>query len=204
LSGKIPETSDFFEFLFSIKRDPWNYENSPYEKEKYQTTLSALPREKYRRVLEVGCAIGVFTQMLKDRAESILAVDVSSKAVDAAIIRNQGNNKIEFKKMDVEKEEPGELFDLIVCSEVLYYLDDTDRIAGVRDRFIRWVEPGGQILLVHMRRQADDDSGFPANFLGYPSLGANTVHGVFNDSPFLKLIKEIKKPLYTVSIYEHI
>jgi SAM-dependent methyltransferase len=204
LSGKVPEAVDFFEILFSIKKDPWNYKNSIYEQEKYKNTLSILPHVKCNRALEVGCAIGVFTEMLANRAKSLLAVDVSAKAIEAASAANKNNKDIEFLEMDIEKDEPDGLFDLIVCSEVLYYLNEKERIANVRDRFIRWTQPGGHILLAHMRRKTDDDSGFPANFMRYPSIGAKTVHGVFYDSPLLKPIRELKQPFYTVSLYEKI
>ena len=67
-----------FEDVFAVD-DPWEY-GSAYEQRKYKETLALLPRHM-GSALEVGCAEGVFTQMLAERADRLLAVDVSQTAI---------------------------------------------------------------------------------------------------------------------------
>jgi len=191
----------FFDILYILKKDPWNYQNSEYEKEKYQNTIDTLKGCRYKRILEVGCSEGIFTGMLSEIGDEITAIDISPVALKRAKERNRDCGNISFCCMDVEKEEPGGKFDLIICSEVLYYLDDVERIAGIRDRFISWLEDNGYILLVHMRRLADDESGHPPSPLGYPSMGAKTVHKIFSDCENLDLVSENLQDLYTISFF---
>ena len=62
----------YFEQIYARKRDPWDFESSKYEKMKYEATLAALPRDRYRCGLEVGCSIGVLTKLLQSDAMSFL------------------------------------------------------------------------------------------------------------------------------------
>src|SRR5215207_10945014 len=75
---------EYFENLYNQSPDPWGFETSPYEREKYERTLGVLQGRRYQRALEVGCSIGVFTTMLAPLCDELLAVDVSEKAVAAA------------------------------------------------------------------------------------------------------------------------
>ncbi|MCE1248717.1 MAG: nodulation S family protein [Firmicutes bacterium] len=201
LKKETPECSDFFESLYSLKKDPWNYENSEYEKEKYRRTLEILCDIPFETVLEAGCSEGVFTRMMSCICKTMTAADISQTAIDRAKEKNSDRCNIEFIQMDIEKEELSGKWDLIVCSEVLYYMDKPERIAAVRDKFISALNPGGHILLVHMRRLSDDDSGHPAPITGYPSLGAKTVHGVFRESQKLKAIREDVQDMYVISLF---
>ena len=75
---------EYFDELYARSRDPWSFETSEYERNKYERTLSVLARRRYRRALEVGCSIGVFTAMLAPLCDELLAVDVSEKAIAVA------------------------------------------------------------------------------------------------------------------------
>ncbi|MCA1716281.1 MAG: nodulation S family protein [Actinobacteria bacterium] len=77
---------EYFDELYAQSRDPWDFETSEYERDKYERTLSVLARRQrsYRRALEVGCSIGVFTAMLAPLCGELLAVDVSEKAITVA------------------------------------------------------------------------------------------------------------------------
>lgn len=200
--GKMTDPCMFFDSLYRLKADPWNYSKSQYEIKKYGETLEIMVGQKYNRILEVGCAEGVFTRMLKDRGESILAVDVSETALERAQKRNSDIPCVQFRKLNIYEEEPGEKFDLIICSEVLYYLDDPQCITAARERFISWLNKGGHILLVHMRRLSDDNSGHKSTVTGLPRIGAKTVHDIFHNSDKLELLKENLQPMYRISLYQ--
>lgn len=141
-------TPEYFEEIYQRNSDPWDFARSDYEHQKYQATLSVLPAEKYDSAFEIGCSIGVLTAQLAPRAAQLLSVDVSRLALDQAVLRCRDLLNVRFETMQIPNEFPTENFDLIVVSEVGYYLAPTDwQIAA--DKIIRHTNPGGNIVLVH-------------------------------------------------------
>ncbi|MFC6269861.1 SAM-dependent methyltransferase [Frigoriflavimonas asaccharolytica] len=68
---------DYFEKVYAANEDPWDFETSAYEAEKYAATITALPKDKYKNALEIGCSIGVLTELLAKKCEKLLSIDVS-------------------------------------------------------------------------------------------------------------------------------
>lgn len=117
---------EYFEKVYEANNDPWDFASSEYEAEKYAATLDALPKKKYDSAFEIGCSIGVLTERLAKRCGGLLAVDVSEKALAQAKKRCESFKNIRFEKMDIAKKFPDEKFDLILVSEVGYYLSKED------------------------------------------------------------------------------
>ena len=145
---------EYFEALYREKGDPWEFETSPYEAAKYARTLDALPAEHFGKILEVGCANGVLTAKLGARCDDLLAVDVSDTALTAAGERCADQPHIRFEKRQLPGEAPDERFDVILLSEVVYYLgrDDVERLADYLKRALR---SGSYLLLVHWTGETD-------------------------------------------------
>jgi SAM-dependent methyltransferase len=139
---------EYFDHVYQANRDPWNFESSPYEREKYAATLAALPRPHYAEVFEIGCSLGVLTAQLAPRCGHLMAVDVSEAALVQARARCAGLPQVEIRQLRVPAEFPNQLFDLIVLSEVGYYWAPAD-LARATDQLIAGLNPGGQLLLVH-------------------------------------------------------
>lgn len=120
-----------FERLYEASPDPWGYRDSDYEREKYARTLAALPARPLGAVLEVGCSIGVFTERLASRCKHLVAVDFSALALQLAggRLRNRGN--VRLVQGSFPEEAPPGPWDVVVCSEVLYYLDERALHAAV-------------------------------------------------------------------------
>jgi 2-polyprenyl-3-methyl-5-hydroxy-6-metoxy-1,4-benzoquinol methylase len=196
--------ASFFELMYRCKKDPWNYSSSDYEKRKYKETLEAVSGKRFERILEVGCAEGVFTHMLAPYGEEVLAVDISKTALERAKCRNRSNKNVGFDCLNIENDRLNGKFDLILCSEILYYLDTQERIEKVRDKLTEHLKPGGYFLLTHMRLLKEDESGHPTPVTGLPRIGAKTVHGVFRQSEKLKVIYENIKSLYVITLLEKI
>ncbi|MBH8560130.1 class I SAM-dependent DNA methyltransferase [Hymenobacter negativus] len=139
---------EYFDHVYQANRDPWNFETSPYEREKYATTLAALPRPRYAEVFEIGCSLGVLTAQLAPRCGHLLAVDVSEAALAQARARCANLPQVEIRQLRVPEEFPRQSFDLIMLSEVGYYWSPAD-LARAADLLIAGLNPGGQLLLVH-------------------------------------------------------
>ncbi|HVJ19537.1 MAG TPA: class I SAM-dependent methyltransferase [Polyangiaceae bacterium] len=139
----------FFDALYQQDVDPWNFESSDYEARKYDETLAALPRQRYRNAFELGCSIGVLTKRLAERCDSLLAVDCSPLALERAIARCSGLDNVRFERMNVPREYPRDAsFDLILLSEIAYYWSRPD-LKRVFERVVEQLRVGGHVLLVH-------------------------------------------------------
>ena len=123
----------FFEDLYERSEDPWSFATSDYERRKYAHTLSSLGAPRFERALEIGCSIGVFTELLASVTGELVAIDVSERALARARRRLHGRRGVRFVRASFPEEMPAGHWDLIVCSEILYYLD-RDAFALAVDR----------------------------------------------------------------------
>jgi SAM-dependent methyltransferase len=140
----------YFEALYRSGDDPWQFRTRPYEARKRQITMAVLPDPNYRAVFEPGCSIGLLTAMLAERSERVLAMDVSTQALEVA--RRGLPSGVEFREGAIPGDWPEEQFDLVMLSEVAYYLDveDCRRMAG------RAATSTRDLVAVHWRHPVDD------------------------------------------------
>ncbi len=139
--------SAYFEALYAADPDPWRFATSDYERQKYAATLDALPPGRFARALEVGCSIGILTRQLARRCDALLSIDVAAAAL-AQARTNCPDANVAFEQRRIPAEWPDGDFDLIVFSEVLYYLDRAD-LASVAARTVACLPPSGVVLMVH-------------------------------------------------------
>lgn len=140
--------------VFSRGRDPYQYNQNPYERSRLEGMAAALGDRSFKNALEVGSAEGVFTRELSRMAAKIIGLELSPVALARSRETFEGNTQISFVEADVRIWEPeGEgLFDLIVLGDVLYYMDKPivrKEFERVFKRLVGWVEPNGLILLAH-------------------------------------------------------
>lgn len=185
---------DYFDNLYSADSDPWKFETSEYEASKYAATVAALPKQRYRAALEIGCSIGVLTTHLAERCDSLLSVDVSQKAMERAIQRCQNLPQVNFQLMGVPNEYPTGLFDLTLVSEVGYYWS-WDDLKKAQQLIIEHLEPGGHLLLVHWTLYARD----------YP-LSGDEVHDSFLErtSSDLRHLGGRREEQYRLDLFERV
>lgn len=145
-SASLPP--DYFEEMYAANPDPWDFETSEYEAKKYADTVGALPRSHYRSAFEIGGSIGVLTEKLAGRCQSLLSIDVSTHAQARAKERCARLSHVEFEIMQVPHNYPDRTFDLTVVSEVGYYWDRAD-LQIAQQKIAEHLEPGGHLLLVH-------------------------------------------------------
>ena len=187
-------TSDFFEALYQQNSDPWQFETSEYEAQKYLATLAALPHPLYQSGFEIGGSIGILTEKLADRCQSLLSVDVSAIAQSQAIKRCYRLTNIDFQMMSVPQEFPDKSFDLIVLSEVGYYWCRED-LEKAQNLMLDRLEPQGHLLLVHW---TVDARVLP--------LTGHQVHDTFLElvPTRLKQLKSLSTTEYRLDLFEKI
>lgn len=144
-----------FERLYQSNPDPWNFQTSPYEQEKYHRTVAALGDKRFAAGLEVGCSIGILTRMLADRCDRLVGVDIVEAPLRAAMARCADQQHVRFERMSVPAAWPTGTFDLIVFSEVLYFLSTPD-IERCVERVTTSLMPAGTVVLVNWLGTTDD------------------------------------------------
>jgi cyclopropane fatty-acyl-phospholipid synthase-like methyltransferase len=139
---------EYFDALYTADPDPWKFAASPYERDKYTLTLNAMPKPRYRSALEVGCSIGVLTRSLASRCDTLIAIDAAQTPLLEARRRCADLPGVRFEHMFVPDQWPDGVFELILLSEVVYYLsrDDVGRLAA---KVINSLPKGGSVILVH-------------------------------------------------------
>lgn len=175
---------DFFDGVYAADPDPWRFASSEYEREKYAASLAALPARRFTAALEVGCSIGVLTGALAQRCDSLLALDVAAAAL-ARARENCPAAHVTFAERRAPEEWPEGRFDLIVLSEVLYYLDAPD-IARVAALSRAALLPGGSVLLVHYLGETD-----------YPMTG-DAAAEAFMAAAALPVRRQSRAPMYRI------
>jgi SAM-dependent methyltransferase len=165
--------ASYFDAMYAGAPDPWGFTSRWYERRKYALTMAALPRERYRRGFEAGCSIGVLTALLAERCDALLACDVASAAVDAARQRVAAYDDVDVIQLALPAAWPDGRFDLIVVSEVGYYLSPED-LEVLVTRCVDSLEPGGSLVAVHWRHPVAD----------YPLRG-DDVHAAIRRRPEL-------------------
>ena len=183
----------YFESLYQRQPDPWGYETSPYELQKYADTVAALPQQSYQSGLEIGGSIGVLTQRLAPYCQALLSLDVSPTAQARARQRLSGMPHVQLEIMQVPDQFPDRAFDLILMSEVGYYLCETD-LEITKQQILQALVPGGHLLLLHWLERADDFQ-----------LSGEQVHDCFLAAKTcLKPLVSLRRPQYRLDVLERL
>ncbi|HEX5407810.1 MAG TPA: class I SAM-dependent methyltransferase [Pseudonocardiaceae bacterium] len=127
--------------------DPWGVATKWYERRKRAMVLAALPNQRYGTAVEPACGTGFLTRELAGRCDRVLASDPVPSAV-----RRCREHTADLSNVDVSigtlPDLPPEPADLVVFSEILYYLGDDDLTASVAAA-VELLRPGGQLIAVH-------------------------------------------------------
>lgn len=133
--------------LYTGSDDPWQTHSSAYEQMKFAQTVASLPRPRYRLGFEVGCGAGALTAHLAARCETLIAIDCTAAAIAAAKARSMLGNT-EFIEGAVPENWPAQPPDLVILSEVLYFMTD-DENAGLATRLALDCTPDSHVVLVN-------------------------------------------------------
>ena len=190
-TGRRPTSldPDYFKGMYATDPDPWRFATSAYERDKYAATLEGLPRPRYASGLEVGCSIGVFTRQLCSRCDTLIGLDVVPSVLESARARCADCPKVSFMLAAVPGAWPDGQFDLIVMSEVAYYLDRADLtrlVARVEGALL----PDGDIVLVHW-----------LGITHYPLSGDEAAEGFIADARgFARVFKQSRTAEYRLDV----
>jgi amino acid adenylation domain-containing protein len=119
-------------------------------------TVARIRRLMPRRVLEIGCGVGLLLQQLAPDCEVYRGVDFSAAAVEHLHdwIRTQpGLQHVQLERssaLDLDAALPGG-YDTIILNSVIQYFPDIDYLQAVLERAAGWLAPGGRIFVGDVR-----------------------------------------------------
>ncbi len=145
---EAPNDPDEFDALFAQDADPWQYDVAPYEQVRFARTIAALGGRRFHQGLEIACAAGVLTERLAQCCDHLIAVDASRAALAHARRRLQPWPHVDIRLARMPDDLPAGRFDLIMLSDVLYYLG----LRGVIDfvgTVLHRTNPGAMVVLVN-------------------------------------------------------
>lgn len=168
-----------FTELYRGSPDPWRVRSRWYERRKRALALAALPRERYGGVLEPACGNGAFTRELAARCDRLRAFDPVHAATEAARQATADLPHVEIGTGALPGALDADDADLVVHSEILYYLDDGE-LAETLDRTAGALRHGGHVLAVHWKPWAPeaprDGAGAHRHLLAHPAFEPLVAH----------------------------
>ena len=109
--------------LYAGTDDPWSFRSSAYEVERLDAVAATLPRARYAAALEIGCGNGELGRRIAPRCGSYTGLDAVPSALAAARTAMPGARLFEAFLPCPLPAAPGGAYDLILLSEILYFLD---------------------------------------------------------------------------------
>ena len=168
MSNSAAVDAGYFERLFASDEDPWAFKSRWYEVRKRALTLACLPAARYASAYEPGCANGEFSAALADRCDALLVSDGNDKAVEIARRRLAAAPHVTVERGWVPEDWPSASFDLIVLSELGYYLDARS-LPALASKARESLRAGGTVVACHWRARIDGCL-----------LGGDAVHAVLD------------------------
>ncbi len=136
--------------LYADTSDPWGFEHSDYEQKKFAATRKALSRPRYACVFELGCGNGQLARHLEQMSGRYVGMDAVGIAVEAA---RRAVPTASFIQNFYPCPLPDEDFDLLIVSEILYFLDEGSLRRLASEITTRW--PEAEVLCVSWLGETD-------------------------------------------------
>ncbi|WP_229679670.1 bifunctional PIG-L family deacetylase/class I SAM-dependent methyltransferase [Agrococcus terreus] len=141
-----------FDDRYLAEGDPWATRTSWYERRKRAAVLAALPQERYRFAVEVGCGTAALTAQLAERCERALGVDASLPGLAEARRTLAGLPNAWVEHRAAADGLPVGDPDLVVLSELGSYLEP----AELRGLVVQARDRGAHLVLCHWRGEGAD------------------------------------------------
>ena len=183
-------TIDDFEARYRSDPDPWSYESSDYERAKYEATLNACGPGPATSAIELGASVGVFTELLAPRCLSLTTVDAAPTAVAIARRRLAGHPHVTVLLGQIPGGIPPSAYDLVIASEILYYLEPK-LLDRTFDRLRGCLVVGGRLVAVHWRPPGPERP-----------FSADEVHTLLHEQQWLRSVHSDSTPDYLLDVLE--
>lgn len=143
--------------LYAAHADPWGHLTRPYEHAKHRDTVAAAGPGPVEEAIEIGCGNGALSLRLAPLCRRLTAIEAIPAALATARARLDAHRHVTLLPGIAPRDLPEMRPDLVVLSEVLYFLEarDIDALAawirarsapGCRLVVVNWTGPTGEAL----------------------------------------------------------
>ena len=164
MTARLPDA--YFDRMYEASADPWQLQERWYEQRKFAITLALLPLPRFRHAYEPGCSVGVLTEQLAGRCDHVTATDLVPAALETTgrrLTKAGLDEHVTLLRRSLDEDWPAADFDLIVLSEVGYYLEAAT-MREILDRELPRLSNPATIIAAHWRHRVED----------YPMTGDET------------------------------
>jgi SAM-dependent methyltransferase len=151
--------------LYARTDDPWEVGAPCCEAERIDAVARALPRPRYQAALDIGCGNGELARRIAPRCVTYTGLDAVPAALAAARRAVPGARFVRAFLPCALPEAPRGAYDLVMLSEMLYFLD-RDAIADLAGR-IDDGHPESDVIVVTWRGPTGHTLGGDSAFAAY-------------------------------------
>ncbi|MFC4307450.1 amino acid adenylation domain-containing protein [Steroidobacter flavus] len=119
-------------------------------------TVERIRALKPRRLLEIGCGVGLLVQQLAPQCEEYIGADFSAAAIDR--LQQWVSSRSDLRHVQLRCRAASELrdfpsghFDTVVLNSVVQYFPDMEYLVSVLQDAVRLLAPGGRIFVGDVR-----------------------------------------------------
>ena len=185
----------YFNYRY-LRPDPYAYDTSASERLRRERVTAFLNDRQYAGILEVGCGEGHMTGVLLPLGRTLTGIDISKRAVRRARDRYRQHPHVTFLVADVLTFSSPRRFDLITCSETLYYLN-LAQIEQAARILAGHLAPGGRLLSVNIFASTEASQG-----LELKATGAGTIHPLLRKVSGLQVVRTETFPDYEMMLLQ--
>lgn len=186
---------------FRLNEDPFNYMTTPSERVRFDQQAKLLDSIRkggcFQHALEIGCAEGIFTEMLAERSKSLVVLDISPTALAKTRQRKNWGDCLHFQEWDLKHDSVPGTFDLIVAAGVLEYLQELGKFRKVRAKLIAALHPGGYLLLQSTKTNPVVENAWWAKYI----IRGERINKFFCEDKELQAIEWIVAENYVITLF---
>jgi SAM-dependent methyltransferase len=185
---------------FAERNDPWRYETNPVEHARFlkQTELLDDVRngQLFESGLEIGCAEGLYTEILAERCKSLLVLDLSPTALARAQGRRRWSERVRFAAFDLRSEVVPSTFDLIIVAGVLEYFSRPSTLFRIREKLTAALRPNGYLLVETTRVNPIVENAW----WGRRLIRGKWINAFISGHPSLTIISSLMTDSYSLTL----
>ena len=189
-----------FDDIFAESEDPWG-SGSEAERRRFAVTLAMLDEaepNRFSSAVELGCAEGIFTEIIAPRCDSLLGLDYSSVALKRARANLADFPNVRFQKWDMRDFTIDGEYDLVIAMGVITSLYRPGDVKKACRMVVDAMKPGGYLLFSDVRQSTVFEDAWWGRLV---LRGGEQIRRLLTNTSELELIVADDTPSHVFALY---